>query len=72
MLEEAGEENLPTIINTMRIKFPDLTYEELLVSVRDAVRGLERRGLLYLRLATDADQTTVVELTVAGRECLRE
>jgi len=72
MLEEAGEEDLPEIISTMRVKFSDLPYEELLGNVRDAVEGMAQHGLVYLYPASEAEHTTFVVLTAAGRDCLRK
>ena len=40
MLEEAGEENVPALLNTLQALFPDKPYQSLLAEVQAAIRGL--------------------------------
>jgi trehalose-6-phosphate synthase len=40
MLEEAGEENIPTILNTLQATFPNETYQNLLAQAEAAIQGL--------------------------------
>jgi hypothetical protein len=72
MLEEAGEENMPTIINTLGLKFSDLSHEELRRKVGDAVEGLSRYGFVYLSPVADVTHMASVVLTAAGRNALRK
>jgi hypothetical protein len=71
-LEEAGEETVPTIINTLRLKFSKFLHKELLERVEEAIESLSQHGFVYLSPATGVMQTASVVLTAAGRETLRK
>ncbi len=53
MLLEAGEENLPTILNTLLVRRPDTAPEVLLADVSDALEAIERQS--YAELARYED-----------------
>jgi len=44
ILLEAGEENLPTILNALLVRHPDTAPEVLLVDVSDALQAIERQS----------------------------
>lgn len=46
ILEEAGEENLPTVLNTLRSNSAGVPDEVLIPALSDALRGLWRSGLI--------------------------
>jgi hypothetical protein len=70
-LEEAGEENLPTIMNTLRVKLPGVAGDDLSGIIRGAVEDLARRGFISVSAAADASGAESVILTEAGRQTLR-
>jgi hypothetical protein len=47
-LAEAGSENIPTILNTLRLKFLNLPVSELLRQSEKAIRDLSQSGLIAL------------------------
>ena len=69
VLEEAGEENMPALVNTLRVIFPALSDEELRAEVDGAVGALSRRGLVYVSPAPEGAMASVI-LTAAGRAAL--
>jgi hypothetical protein len=46
ILEEAGEENIPTILNTLRATFPREKQQDLLAHAETAIQGLWRLRLV--------------------------
>jgi hypothetical protein len=46
MLEEAGEENLPTVLNTLWAVFPDRSHQALFEDAEAAIQGLRQLGLV--------------------------
>lgn len=46
ILEEAGEENLPTVLNTLRSNSAGVPDEVLIPALSDALRGLWRSDLI--------------------------
>jgi hypothetical protein len=69
-LEEAGEENTPTLVNTLRSKFSNLSDEELHREINEAVEGLSRYGFVYMSPGVDGSAGASVTLTDAGRATL--
>jgi hypothetical protein len=70
-LEEAGEENMPTIINTLRVKLSGAAGNDLSDDIRGAVEDLARRGFISISAEADASGAESVILTEAGRHTLR-
>lgn len=47
-LEESGAENIPTVLNTLRLKCANLSPNELLSQSEKAIRGLKEIGFISL------------------------
>ena len=66
ILLEAGEENLPTILNTLLVQHPATAPEMLLADVADALERIERQS--YAQLARYDDSW--IALTPEERQLL--
>jgi len=53
MLLEAGEENVPTVLNTILAEHPTDNHETLLMCVENALKSLEKRSCVDLEWYRD-------------------
>ena len=81
LLEEAGEENLATLLNTLGNSHPDESREEIYASILAATQGLVRMGYVNVsqRLSSlterdfgDRGVEVTVMLTDNGRRMLTQ
>jgi hypothetical protein len=52
VLSEAGEENLPALLNTIYMKFPALSRQEMLMAGEKGLRNLHSKGFIEFCVET--------------------
>ena len=63
VLSEAGEENLPALLNTIYLKFPALSRQEMLMAGERGLRNLHGKGFIEFCIETQNHGRVLVPLS---------
>jgi hypothetical protein len=66
ILEEAGAESIPTVLNTLQAHFSDHTPDELLIVAEEAIRKLFDMG--FVSFSRDYEKPNLNYVPVSGEE----